>query len=146
GDPGVVERPNGGGQRPGAVGGGDGAPAGGRIGGGLAEAEAGQDVGGPGHGRRVGGVQLDDVGADLRLELRRGPLGDDPAVVDDDHDRGQVVGLVEVLGGEDHVGPGPGHRPDAVPNLDPAAGIETGGRLVQQQQVGGADQAGPEVQ
>ena len=35
-----------------------------------------------------------------RLQLAAVSLGDDPAVVDDDDAVGQLVGLVEVLGGE----------------------------------------------
>jgi hypothetical protein len=67
-------------------------------------------------------------------------------VVDDGDAVGQLVGLLEVLGGEQHVGPAPHERADGVPQLDAAAGVETGGGLVEQQQAGRADEAGAEVE
>ena len=59
---------------------------------------------------------------------------------------GEMVGLVEVLRGEQHVGAVGDQRADRVPQLDAAARIETGGRLVEQQQPGPADEAGAEVE
>jgi hypothetical protein len=67
-------------------------------------------------------------------------------VVDDDDVGGQVVGLVEVLGGQQHVGAGADQLADRVPQLEAAAGVQARGGLVQQQQAGGADQAGAQVQ
>ncbi len=43
---------------------------------------------------------LDPLAADLRLELVRRSPGDDPAVVDDRNTVGQLVGLFEILGGQ----------------------------------------------
>ena len=57
-----------------------------------------------------------------------------------------MVGLIEVLRGQQHVGPCLHERSDRVPQLDPAAGIETGRRLVEQQQPGSSDQTRAEVQ
>src|SRR5581483_5119125 len=91
-------------------------------------------------------VDLDDVVARSGLELVGGPVGDDPAVVDDHDAAGQVVGLVEVLGRQQDVGTTGGERPDGVPQLDAARGVEAGGRLVEQQQPGRADEAGAEVE
>ncbi len=56
--------------------------------------------------RRVGGGErdLEPGAAGLRLQLGGGPLGDRPAVVDDDDPVGELVGLVQVLGGEQQRG------------------------------------------
>src|SRR6266545_4466895 len=52
------------------------------------------------------GVQFDHLAADAALQLR-GAAGRDRAAVVDDHDpAGELVCLVEVLGGEQHVGAG----------------------------------------
>jgi hypothetical protein len=105
--------------------------------------EAGQAGRRPGQVGPVPGVDLDDVAAGPLLELARGAGGHDPAVVDDHDPAGQVVGLVQVLGGQQHVGAGRDQRPDGVPELDPAARVQPGGRLVQQQQPRRPDQAAP---
>ena len=69
------------------------------------------------------------------------------AAVVDDHDlAGEVVGLVEVLGRQQHVGPGLHERADRIPQLDPAARVKTGGRLVEQQQPRRPDEARAEVE
>jgi hypothetical protein len=47
----------------------------------------------------IGGGHLHRRAPDLGLELRRGALGDDPAVVDDPDSVGQGVGLLQVLSG-----------------------------------------------
>ena len=87
-----------------------------------------------------------DVDPAERLELVGRALGDDLAVVDDGDVGGQLVGLVEVLGGEQHVGARRHQVADDVPQLVAAAGVEAGGGLVEQEQLGGADQAGAEVE
>src|SRR5919197_196449 len=56
----------------------------------------------------------------------RGAGGDGPAVVDDDDVAGQVVGLVEVLRGEQDVGAPLDEGPDGAPQLVAAAGVEAG--------------------
>ena len=65
--------------------------------------------------RRRAAARAAVPGADRRLELAAGALGDDPAVVDDRDAVGQLVGLVEVLRGQQHrraVGrPAPGRCP-----------------------------------
>ena len=103
--------------------------------------------GGRPRSRRIVHVQLDHVAAGLGLELGRRARGHDPTVVDDHDVGGQVVGLVEVLGGEQHVGARArrASRID-VPELDPAARIEAGRGLVEEQQAGRANQAGAEVE
>lgn len=65
-------------------------------------AVAGQRGGQPGRAVQVGqlgGSDLQDLAADLGLELVGGAMGDDLAVVDDGDVAGQVVGLLHVLGG-----------------------------------------------
>jgi hypothetical protein len=108
--------------------------------------EGGQSGGYSGQVGLVAHVDLDDVAAGPLLELAGGAGGDGPAVVDDHHPAGQVVGLVQVLGGEQHVGAGRDQAADGVPELDAAAGVQPGGRLVEQQQPRRADQAGAQVE
>ena len=94
----------------------------------------------------VADVDLDHVAADPLLELGRG-TGRDRTTVVDDHDlAGEMVSLIEVLRGQQHVGPGTYERPDRVPQLDPATRIKAGGRLVEQQQPRSPDQARTEVE
>src|SRR6266540_1567870 len=91
-------------------------------------------------------VDLDHLAPCALLQLGGCALGDGSAVIDDDDLIGQVVGFVQVLGGEQNVGPPvdePAHR---VPQVEAASWIHTRGRLVEQQQPRGADQTRPEVQ
>ena len=67
-------------------------------------------------------------------------------MVDDDDAAGEVVGLVQVLGGEQHVGATLDEPSDRVPQLDPAARVQPGCRLVEQQEPRRAHQARAEVQ
>ena len=100
-------------------------------------AEARQQLGEPVAALGLARRHLDARAADLRLEPARGPLGDDPAVVDDPDPVGQGVGLLEVLGGEEH-----GHalvvgQPrDLLPERAAALRVQAGGRLVQEQDPG----------
>jgi hypothetical protein len=80
---------------------------------------------------------MQGAGADRGLELPGGALGDDPAVVDDGDPVGQLVGLVQVLGGQQDGGAAGGQRSDDVPDLVAAVGVQPGGRLIQHQQLGG---------
>ena len=59
---------------------------------------------------------------------------------------GEPVGLVEVLGGEQHVGASGREVFDRDPQLVAAAGVETGGGLVEQQQARRTHEAGAEVE
>ena len=67
-------------------------------------------------------------------------------MVDDDDVVGQLIGLLEVLRREQHVGARGDEGPDGVPELDAAAWVEAGRRFVEQQQPGTADEAGAEVE
>ena len=75
----------------------------------------------------------DHRGAQVGLQLGRGAFGDDPAVVDHHDVAGQAVGLLEVLGGEQHGG-ALGHQSlDDPPQVLAALGVEPGGRLVEEE-------------
>ena len=108
-------------------------------------AEATEQLGDGRHILAVADVHLDDVAADPLLELGRSTGGDGPTVVDDDDLAGEMVGLIEVLGGQQHVGPVLHERPDRRPQLDPAPRIQAGGGLVEQQQPRSADETRTEV-
>ena len=89
----------------------------------------------------------DEAGAPgLVLELERGALGDDPAVVDDDDAVGELVGLVEVLGREEERRAVADEVAQHAPQLDPAAGVEPGRRLVEEEHRRCRDEAGREVE
>ena len=65
----------------------------------------------------------------------------------DDHDQvGELVGLVQVLGGQQHRRPGRGQRADGVPGDHAAARVETGRRLVKKQDARPGHQARGQVE
>jgi hypothetical protein len=76
------------------------------------------------------------AGADRGLELAAGSLGDDAAVVDHGHTLRQPVRLVEILGGEQHGGALVRDAADQVPYLVSAAGVQAGGGLVEEENLG----------
>ena len=76
------------------------------------------------------------VGADGRLEHGRLALAHDPPAVDDGDPPRQLVGLLEVLGGEEHGGALAVEAPHLVPQGHPAGGVEPGGGLVEEQHGG----------
>ena len=91
-------------------------------------------------------IELEPVVGDAPLELRRRALGDDAAAVEHGDAVGQPVGLLEVLGGEEHghaLAGEPGHR---VPHRLAAARVEADGRLVEEHDRRAADQPGGEVE
>ena len=89
--------------------------------------------------------QVDGAGAHRRLQLALRALGDHLAVVDDRDAGGQLVGLVQVLGGQQHGGALGDHRPHDVPHLVAAARVEAGRRLVEEQQLGRVEDARGDV-
>ena len=91
-------------------------------------------------------ADLDDVASGQRLQLIRRAGGDRPAMVDDDHVVGQLIGLLEVLRGQQHVSAAADERPDRLPQLDPAPRVEPGRRLVEEQESRRADEARAEVE
>ena len=85
---------------------------------------------------------LDPLAAELRLELVRRAARDDLAVVDDGDRVGQLVGLLEVLRRQQERRALADEVADDVPHPEPAARVEAGRRLVEEQQPGPADQRG----
>ena len=95
----------------------------------------------------VGGHHLDGRAADLGLEGVRCPGGDDLAVVDDPEVVGELVGLLEVLGGEEDGHPlVAGEMGDLVPERGPALDVEAGGRLVEEEDPRAVQQREGEVE
>ena len=99
-----------------------------------------------GHPGRVRGRDLQHLASGLRLQLVRRPGRDHPAVVEDHDVVRELVGLVQVLGGQQYRDPVRHQPADHPPDIGPAAGVEPGGRLVQVQHPGVANQAGRQVE
>ena len=88
----------------------------------------------------------DDRGAEVGLELGRRALGDDAPVVDHHDVAGQAVGLLEVLGGEQHRR-ALGHQLlDDAPEVLAALGVEAGGGLVEEEDGRAGDEGGGQVE
>src|SRR5690242_13922648 len=80
----------------------------------------------------AGEPEQDVAARDLALEFGGGAVGDDAALVEYRDLVGELVGLVEILGGEEH-GDAIGYQtPDDVPRRPAAAGVEPGRRLVEE--------------
>jgi len=83
---------------------------------------------------------------DLALEFVGGALGDQPAVVEHRDPGGELIGFVEVLGGEED-GDAVGHQSaDDVPHRAAAARVKSGRRLVQENDLRPGDQRHRQVQ
>ena len=91
-------------------------------------------------------VDLEPLAADAVLELVGGAVGDHAAVVDDRDAVGQPVGLVEVLGGEEDGRAVGDERLDRLPQVEPAARVEPGRRLVEEEHRRARDERGGEVE
>ena len=89
---------------------------------------------------------MQPLAADLGLERGRGAGRDDAAVVEHDEVVGELLGLLQVLRGQQHGGAVDGQRADLVPDLVAVAGVQPGGRLVEEQHVRAADEAHGEVE
>ena len=96
--------------------------------------------------RRVLEHHVQPLAADLGLELVRGALGDHLAVVDHHDLVGEPVGLVEVLRREQHGRALPHAALDRLPQREPAARVQAGRRLVEEQHRRAVDQRGGEVE
>ena len=83
-------------------------------------------------GRRRDG-DVDALGADARLQLGRRAVRDGAPVVEHDDVVGELVGLFEVLRGEDDRGALAHEVAQHLPELGAAARVETGRRLVEEQ-------------
>ena len=91
-------------------------------------------------------MDLDALSADPPLELVGGAVGDDVAVVDDDDVLGQLVGLLEVLRRQQQGRAVADEAADDVPHAQPAAWVEPGGGLVEDEQARPADDGAREVE
>jgi hypothetical protein len=89
---------------------------------------------------------LDPFPADAALELVGVALGDHHPVVDDRDVVGEPVGLVQVLGGEQDGGSGGNAVLDHLPEAQPAAGVEAGRGLVEEDHGRAGDERGGQVQ
>jgi hypothetical protein len=90
--------------------------------------------------------QLQHRAAHPVLELVAGALADQTAVVDDGDPVGEPVGLLQVLGGQQHGSAGVHQVAEQRPQVPAAGRVQPGGGLVQEQHLGPADQAGGQVQ
>jgi hypothetical protein len=90
---------------------------------------------------------VDRVAVELGLEGLGRAAGDDPAVVDDGEVVGQVVGLLEIVGGQQDREPAVARqRGDLRPELGAGLGIEAGRRLVEEQHARVVDQPHRDVE
>ena len=102
-----------------------------------------------GRGRVTGEGEEDVVeglAAGLRLQLGRCALGDQPAAVEQPDHVGELVGLLEVLRGEEDRHAVGEQLADDLPQVAATARVEAGGRLVEEDQPGPADQRHREVE
>ena len=111
-----------------------------------ATAQVGHHPGGAAGGGRGGQAQLQAVAAELGLELAWGAGGEAAAAVNDHDVVGQLVGFLQVLGGEQHGGAGLDQLADGLPQLVTAAWIKAAAGLVEEQHLGVADEAEGQVQ
>ena len=89
---------------------------------------------------------VEPLAAELVLELVGAALGDDVAAVDHGDAVGEAVGLVQVLGGEQHRGAVGDPAFDRLPEGDAAARVEPGGRLVEEEDRRPRDEGRGEVE
>ena len=97
----------------------------------------------------LAGDQLQLQGASGRrddLSSSERALGDLDAAVDDRDPVGELVGLVEVLRGQQDRAAVADELADGVPHLTAGARVEAGGRLVEEDQRRPGDQAGGQVE
>ena len=94
----------------------------------------------------VGEPELEVRLADLRLQRCRGALGDDQPAADDPDPVRELVGLLEVLRGEEDRRALAVERRDLLPDRLAADRVEAGRRLVEKQHLGLVDQRRGEVE
>ena len=111
-----------------------------------AAGELGEDAGGLARPLDVSHVHVEDRGAQVRLQLCRGPLCDHPAVVDDDKPVGEPIGLFQVLSRQENGRAGIGQLLDHRPQRHPAVWVEPGGRFVQEEDGRAVHQGGGQVE
>ena len=90
--------------------------------------------------RGLGGDLDDRARIHAALEVARAAEREDPPVVHDRHPVAELVGLLHVVGGEQHGLPGRVEVPEDLPQRQPALRVEAGGGLVEEQHVGTVEQ------
>ena len=104
---------------------------------------AGQDgQWGPGELRELEG----DPGGPSGDHLGDGAGGDDPAAVHDGQPVGELLGLLQIVGGEQHRGALGAQLADQPPDGGPGLRVEAGAGLVQEEHLGAAEQGHREVE
>ena len=99
------------------------------------------------HGHPVGQAEPDRHGTEVAPADGRGrAAGDDLLAEQDGHPVGQRLHLVHVVGGQQHGGAGSGQEADEIPGLAASRRVEAGGRLVEEEQIGVADDAQADVE
>jgi hypothetical protein len=98
------------------------------------------------HHRALGQLQLDVGMADVGLERLRRPFGDDAAAVDDADVVGELVGLLQVLRGEEDRRTLVVERPHLLPDGLATDRVEAGRRLVEEEDAGLVHQRRGEVE
>jgi hypothetical protein len=94
----------------------------------------------------VGEAQADVTARDQPLELGRGALGDQPPVVEDRDPVGRLVCLLQVLRRQEDRDSARHQVADHLPHRAPAARVQAGGRLIEEDDARVADQAHREVE
>ena len=113
----------------------------------LAPFVAGARPAAPPRGRRSREAEADGRRAALAIaELVRAALGDDPARRDDRHAIRQPLRLVHVMRGEEDRLARALQVRDHLPGLAARRGVEAGRRLVEEEQLGVADQGDADVE
>ena len=79
-------------------------------------------------------------------QLVRAAKRDHPPVAQHGDPVGEALGLLDVVGGQQDRGARPAQVVDQVPGVMPGRRVEARGRLVEEQQIGRADDAEGEVQ
>lgn len=95
-----------------------------------------QHLGGAGEFGRVEEAEPDVAAGDESLELVGRALGDDPAAVEDGDAVGELVGLLQVLRGEEDGDAAVDEIADDLPHGVPGARVESGGRLIEEDHLG----------
>ncbi len=112
----------------------------------MAHADLGQDLGSFRDVRLGLDHEFEALASDLAFQVVGGAFGDHPAVVDDGDGVGELVGLIEKVGGQQEGGAFPDELGDDGPEIDTAVRVETGGRLVEEDDLWLGDQRAGEVE
>jgi len=84
-------------------------------------------------GRGQAGRDVDHVAGVALLQPGGGALGDDAPVVDDRQPVAELVGLIQVVSGEEDRGAGAAELAELIPQVGPVLRVKTGGRLIEEQ-------------